>query len=249
MDVTPEIREEEIREDEDVAARRRSGLGSLWRRLLLWLLVLCALPYVLIVLYRVDFIHPVSTLMLRDLVLLRGYDRQWVSFEDISPQLVQSVMMSEDGQYCFHGGVDWVQLNAVIDDALEGEASRGASTIPMQTAKNLFLWNSRSFLRKGLEVPLAMAASTVWSKKRMMEIYLNVAEWGPGIYGVGAAAEHHFGVPASKLSARQSALLAVSLPNPIERTAGKPGRGLRRLAGVIERRARQSGGYINCLYD
>jgi len=100
-----------------------------------------------------------------------------------------------------------------------------------------------------MELPLAIAADFVWSKRRMMEIYLNVAEWGDGIYGIEAAARHHFGVSAAKLSRRQAALLAVSLPNPKERNAGKPGRGLKRLANLIERRASRSGGYITCLYD
>jgi len=218
-----------------------------WRKLVMAAIALLVLPYVLILLYVPGFVHPISTLMLRDLVLLRGYDRQWLSFDEISPHLVRSVMMSEDGQFCIHGGVDWVQMRGVIDDALEGESTRGASTIPMQTAKNLFLWNGRSFVRKGMELPLAIAADFVWSKRRMMELYLNVAEWGPGIYGAEAAAQHHFGVSAAKLSRRQAALLAVSLPNPIDRNAGKPGRGLKRLASVIERRASRSGDYIKCL--
>ncbi|WP_246299515.1 monofunctional biosynthetic peptidoglycan transglycosylase [Sinorhizobium psoraleae] len=219
------------------------------RRLVLAVLSLFVLPYVLIVFYLLDFVHPVSTLMLRDLVLLRGYDRQWVEFDDIAPVLVQSVMMSEDGQFCAHAGIDWNQMRGVVEDALDGEQTRGASTIPMQTVKNLFLWNGRSFVRKAMELPLAIAADFVWSKRRMMEIYLNVAEWGDGIYGIEAAARHHFGVSAAKLSRRQAALLAVSLPNPIDRNAGKPARGLRRLASVIERRASRSGGYITCLYD
>jgi monofunctional biosynthetic peptidoglycan transglycosylase len=212
-------------------------------------LALLILPYLLIPVYAVPFVRPVSTLMIADLLTFQGYDRQWVDFEDISPRLVQSVMMSEDGQFCAHGGVDWSQMQTVVSGALEGETTRGASTIPMQTAKNLFLWNGRSFLRKALELPLAMTADFIWSKQRMMEIYLNVAEWGPGIYGIEAAAQHHFKVPASKLSQRQSALLAVALPNPIERVAGKPGRGLQRLAGVIERRARGSGDYVKCVFD
>ncbi|MGE6784323.1 monofunctional biosynthetic peptidoglycan transglycosylase [Ensifer adhaerens] len=227
----------------------RRTLRTRRRQIVLALLGLIALPYALIVLYLVEFIHPVSTLMLRDLVLLRGYDRQWVEFENIAPVLVQSVMMSEDGQFCAHDGVDWGQMRGVVEDALEGEATRGASTIPMQTVKNLYLWNGRSFLRKGMELPLAVAADFVWSKRRMMEIYLNVAEWGDGIYGIEAAARHHFGVSAAKLSRRQAALLAVSLPNPKERNAGKPGRGLKRLANLIERRASRSGGYITCLYN
>ncbi|TCU23832.1 monofunctional biosynthetic peptidoglycan transglycosylase [Rhizobium azibense] len=218
-------------------------------RIVLGLAGLLILPYVLIFVYLIPFIHPVSTLMLHDLVLLRGYDRRWVSLDDISPVLVQSVMMSEDGQYCFHGGVDWGEMQALVADTLDGEATRGGSTIPMQTAKNLFLWNSRSFVRKALELPLAVASDLVWTKRRLMEIYLNIAEWGPGIYGIEAAARYHFKVPASKLSRRQAALLAVSLPNPIDRNASKPRRGLRTLASVIERRAQGSGDYIRCLYD
>jgi monofunctional biosynthetic peptidoglycan transglycosylase len=213
------------------------------------LLVLLLLPYGLVVLYALPFIKPVSTLMVADAATLQGYDRRWVSLDEIAPVLVQSVMMSEDGQFCFHDGVDWVQMRGVVQDALDGEPTRGASTIPMQTVKNLFLWNSRSFVRKGLEVPLAMWADLFWSKRRIMEIYLNIAEWGPGIYGIEAAAHHHFKVSAAKLSRRQAALLAVSLPNPFTRVASKPGRGMQRLASVVERRARGSGEYIRCLYD
>ncbi|WP_310219892.1 monofunctional biosynthetic peptidoglycan transglycosylase [Neorhizobium sp. 2083] len=212
-------------------------------------IALVALPYLLVFVYALPFTRPVSTLMLSELVLFRGYDRRWVSLDQISPNLVRSVMMSEDGQFCFHGGVDWNQMRGVVEDALDGEATRGASTIPMQTAKNLFLWNGRSFIRKGLELPLALGADLVWSKRRMMEIYLNIAEWGPGIYGAEAAAQYHFKVPASKLSARQAALLAVALPNPITRVASKPSRGVQRLASVVESRARGSGDYIKCIYD
>ena len=249
MDIVPESR---ANDDAAPGSRRQAALSWLKvHRVLIIRIVLAIvlLPYALILLYMLPFIHPVSTLMVADLAMLRGYDRQWVSFDQISPQLVQAVMMSEDGQFCFHGGVDWTQMQGVVADALEGESTRGASTIPMQTAKNLFLWNGRSFLRKGLELPLALAADFVWSKRRLMEIYLNVAEWGPGIYGIEAAARHHFKVPAAKLTRQQAALLAVSLPNPITRVASKPGRGLRRLGGVIERRTRSSGEYIKCLYD
>ncbi len=229
-----------------VPVRRMSIFLS---RLIKSLLVILLLPYGLILLYLVPFLHPVSTLMLADLATFQGYDRRWVSFEDIAPVLVQSVMMSEDGQFCSHNGVDWVQMRGVMQDALEGETTRGASTIPMQTAKNLFLWNGRSFVRKAMELPLALAADFVWSKKRIMEIYLNIAEWGPGIYGVEAASRYHFKVSAANLSGRQAALLAVALPNPLNRIAGKPGRGMKALAGTIEKRARGSGDYIKCLYE
>lgn len=229
--------------------RRRPVSGNLIRRIVLTAIAVVVLPYLLIFVYALPFTRPVSTLMLSELALFRGYDRRWVSLDQISPNLVRSVMMSEDGQFCFHGGVDWNQMRGVVEDALDGEATRGASTIPMQTAKNLFLWNGRSFIRKGLELPLALGADLVWSKRRMMEIYLNIAEWGPGIYGAEAAAQYHFKVPASKLSARQAALLAVALPNPITRVASKPSRGVQQLAVLVERRARGSGDYIKCIYD
>ena len=155
--------------------------------------------------------------------------------------------MSEDGKFCSHSGVDWDAINLVIDDALDGEPVRGASTISMQSVKNLYLWSSRSYVRKALEVPLALLVDTVWGKKRLLEIYLNIAEWGPGVFGIEAASRHHFGRSASRLNRRQAALLAVTLPNPIARNPRKPSRGLRRLAKVIERRARASGAYIGCL--
>lgn len=222
------------------------GVG-LFKRAIKLALALLILPYLLIVLYSLPQIRPVSTLMLWDLVTLQGYDRRWVSIEDISPNLIRAVMMSEDGQFCAHNGVDLKELQAVVASAVEGEPTRGASTIPMQTAKNLFLWNGRSFLRKALELPLAVASDFLWSKERQMEIYLNIAEWGPNIYGIEAAAQYHFKTSAAKLNRRQASLLAVSLPNPIERNAGKPGRGLQRLAGLNERRARASGAYTQCV--
>jgi monofunctional biosynthetic peptidoglycan transglycosylase len=241
-------------EEEVEVPSRRSRLGwfrrrAILRRIAFAIAALLVLPYLLIPFYALPFIHPISTLMLRDLVTFRGYDRHWVSLDQIAPVLVKSVMVSEDGQFCFHGGVDWGEMGMLVKETLGGESTRGGSTIPMQTSKNLFLWNGRSFVRKALELPLAVTSSFVWSKRRMMELYLNIAEWGPGIYGIEAAARYHFKIPASKLSARQAALLAVSLPNPIDRNASKPGPGLRQLASLIQRRAANSGDYIKCLYN
>jgi monofunctional biosynthetic peptidoglycan transglycosylase len=118
----------------------------------------------------------------------------------------------------------------------------------MQTVRNLFLWQNRSFIRKGLEIPLALYADAIWSKRRQMEIYLNIAQWGPNVFGVEAAAQHYFNRPASGLSADQAALLAVALPNPINRDPAHPSARLRALARIIDGRARQSGAYIVCLY-
>lgn len=228
--------------------KKRGLLYRLVRLVFLLALFLIIAPYLLVLLYVPSIVHPVSTLMAGETIVGRAYERQWVDFDDIAPVLVQSVMMSEDGQFCAHGGVDWNALNGVIDDALEGEGVRGASTIPMQTVKNLFLTSSRSFLRKALEVPLALWVDLIWTKRRTMEIYLNIAEWAPGVFGIEAAAQTYFGRPAAKLTGRQAALLAVTLPNPIKRNPAKPSNSLSRLAQKIEKRASQSGAYIKCLY-
>ncbi len=209
--------------------------------------LLCLTIIALLSLYRIPAVHPVSTLMVRDLVTLQGYDRQWVSIDNMAPALVNSVMMSEDGQFCSHSGIDWRELQGVVTDALDGSETRGASTIPMQAVKNLFLWNGRSYIRKGIEIPLAVLADMILGKRRMMEIYLNIVEWAPGIYGAEAAARHHFGVSASKLTTRQAAYLAVALPNPHARNPAKPGRGLQRLARVVEARAKRAGAYVGCV--
>ncbi|WP_182086932.1 monofunctional biosynthetic peptidoglycan transglycosylase [Aureimonas sp. ME7] len=212
------------------------------------LVLLVAVPLVLVPVYAIPGVRPISTLMLAEHFSFQPFEREWTPLEDISPVLVRSVMMSEDGQYCFHGGVDWNAMRTVVDQAIgDGEPSRGASTIPMQTVKNLFLWNGRSYLRKGLELPIALYADLVWSKSRTMEIYLNVAEWGNGIYGIGAASRYYFNRPASQLTARQAALLAVALPSPLTRDPTNPSAGLRRLAGTVEARARASGGYVGCI--
>jgi monofunctional glycosyltransferase len=227
------------------APRRR--IGGWVRRIVLAAVVLALIPAILTLLYALPFVRPASTLMLKDLVTLQGYDRQWVPIEDVAPALVNSIVMSEDGQFCGHRGIDWRELSAVIDDAMAGEPTRGASTIPMQTVKNLFLWQGRSFIRKLLEAPLAVYFDLVLPKKRIMEIYLNIVELGPNIYGVEAAAQHHFGRSAAKLSRRQAALLAVTLPSPATRDPANPSRGMQRLASVVERRAVKAGAYIGCL--
>lgn len=217
------------------------------RNLVIAVIVAGLVPASLGLLYRAAFVHPVSTPMLARWASLQRVDRRWIAIDDISPVLVHSVIMSEDGQFCRHRGVDWAELNAVISDALEGEKARGASTIPMQTAKNLFLWNGRSYFRKSLEIPLAIYLDGVLSKKRLMEIYLNIAEWDEGVFGVEAAAQRYFGRSAGKLSARQAALLTVTLPNPAERNPARPSAGLNRLANLIERRAAKAGGYVFCV--
>jgi monofunctional biosynthetic peptidoglycan transglycosylase len=227
---------------------RRTG-GGVWRTLgrALWRIavVLVAIPLVLVPVYR--FVPPVSTLMIFDWVTSGGaVDRRWVPLADIDPMLAAAVIMSEDGKFCSHNGVDWAELGKVLDRS--SGPNRGASTVAMQSVKNLFLWPSRSYLRKAVEMPLALYADLVWGKAREMEIYLNVVEWGPNLFGAEAAAQRYFKVSARTLSLSQAALMVAALPNPSVRNPGKPSAGLRSLARTIAARARASGAYIDCLY-
>jgi monofunctional glycosyltransferase len=217
------------------------------RYLLLILLALVLLPYVLTPLYRTG--HPVSTLMAWRRLTGAPMSRQWIDFSAISPALPRSVVGSEDARFCSHHGIDWDALQDAIDDAEEGEAKRGGSTITQQVAKNLFLWPGRSVIRKGLEIPLALWVDFVLPKQRILEIYLNIAELGPsGQFGAEAGAMYAFGRPASSLSAREAALLAAILPNPVKRSARSPGPGVRRLAGTYMARA-QSSGLQHCWHE
>ncbi|MCC2111601.1 MAG: monofunctional biosynthetic peptidoglycan transglycosylase [Hyphomicrobiales bacterium] len=228
------------------AARGRgSGLRRLGRVVLRLAVVLVLIPVVLVPVY--SFVPPVSTLMVADWLRLRPVDRRWVPLSEISENAVAAVVMSEDGKFCAHYGVDWDVLFTVIDKAAEGERTRGASTISMQTVKNLFLWSSRSYLRKALEIPLALYADLIWPKARMIEIYLNVAEFGPGIYGIEAAAQRYYGRSASKLSRRQAARLAAALPDPLTRNPKSAGRATGGIARIIEKRMTGAGAYIACI--
>jgi monofunctional glycosyltransferase len=178
-------------------------------------------------------VPPVSTLMVARWATLRGADRSYRPLSEISPTLPAAAIASEDARFCQHGGVDWAALGEVLDEADEGGPSRGASTIPMQVAKNLFLWPSRSVVRKALEIPIALYIDTIWTKRRMIEVYLNIAEWGEGVFGAEAAARRHFGKPASDLSRREAALLVAVLPNPIARDPRRPSRLVSGKAGRI----------------
>jgi monofunctional biosynthetic peptidoglycan transglycosylase len=191
---------------------------------------------------------PTSAVMLVQQVGGRSVDQRWVPLERISPNLIRAVIISEDGQFCRHRGIDLKELEAELQRAERaGDGLRGASTISMQVSKNLLLWSGRSYLRKGLELMLTVVMEVIWPKQRILEVYLNIAEWGPGIFGAEAAARRHFGKPASLLSPREAALLAAALPNPIERVAGRPGPGTRRLAALIEGRARGIGDRAACI--
>ena len=166
----------------------------------------------------------------------RSVDRDWVELAAISPALPAAVIASEDARFCQHGGVDWAALNEVLEDAEEGGPSRGASTVSMQVAKNVFLWPGRSYLRKALEIPLALLLDLAWGKQRTIEIYLNVAEWGDGVFGAEAAARRHFRKSARDLTRGEAALLASALPNPIRRNPSRPSARQRATAATVAAR-------------
>jgi monofunctional biosynthetic peptidoglycan transglycosylase len=200
------------------------------RRIAVAAIVCAALPLVLLPLYM--FVNPpVTTVMLLKAIGGNGIDKTWTDIDQISPNLVRAVMTSEDQRFCVHHGIDWVEVENALDD--EDGRFRGASTITMQTMKNLFLWTGRNWIRKAMEAPLALYGELFLSKRRIMELYLNIVEWDEGVYGAEAAAEHYFHEPASRLSASQSALLAAVLPSPATRDAAKPGRGTSRIAHRI----------------
>src|SRR3984885_10706279 len=210
------------------------------RNLLLTLLVIVLavllLPYLLAPLYRIG--HPVSALMAWRYLRGAPVSRQWVDLAMMAPAMPRSVVASEDAKFCSHRGVDWGALREVIDDAEDGEPSRGGSTITQQVAKNLFLWPGRSVVRKALELPLALWIDLVLPKPRILEIYLNIAELGPsGQFGAQAGSLYAFGHGASMLTPREAGLLAAILPNPRLRSARNPGPGIRRLAGIYVVRA------------
>lgn len=209
---------------------------------------LAAWPVVLTLIYTI-VPPPVSNMMLLRLFSGNGLSKDWVSLDEMSPWLAKAVITSEDARFCEHYGVDWVEFQGVVEDAFDDDEGpiRGASTIPMQTAKNLFLWDGRFIVRKGLELPLALWMDLVWSKRRMIEIYLNIVEWAPGVYGAEAAAQFHFKKSAAKLSRREAALLSAVLPNPIKRKAGKPSKRVQAIANRILIRLNGMGPYLTCL--
>src|SRR6185437_324820 len=232
-----------------IAARDLLRLPRL-RRLLraagLIALVLILVPYVITPFYAV--LRPVSTVMLWRSISGARVQRYYVPLSRISPSLALAVIVAEDGRFCSHHGVDFAEIRDALADADDLDDLRGGSTITQQVAKNLFLWPGRSWVRKVLEFPLALWIDLVLSKRRILEIYLNIAEWGPnGEFGVEAGSRYAFGKPARELSRYQAALLAAALPNPVTRNTHAPGPGLRRLAGLYVRRSEHSAGAANCL--
>ena len=181
---------------------------------------------------------PLTPLMLRNAPRF-GVTKQWVDLDRISPALVRAVIAAEDAQFPVHHGIDWEAIRRAREfNARHGdEPRRGGSTITMQCARNVFLWQGKSYVRKALEVAIAYAIELAWGKRRVLEVYLNVIEWGPGVYGAEAAARTNFRVPAADVDRWQAALLAAALPNPLRWVPSSPTRYLLARARLIERRA------------
>lgn len=182
---------------------------------------------------------PTTFLMVSRAIEGEGLSYRWRSLDDISPRLVEAVIASEDSTFCAHRGFDMKAIEKALKanaraEKRGGTRIRGGSTISQQTAKNVFLWPGRDWIRKGLEAGYTVLIETVWGKRRIMEMYLNVAEMGPGVFGAQAAARHWFGKDADELTAREAARLAAILPSPRRYNAGKPGPYVRRRAARVQ---------------
>ncbi len=217
------------------------------RRLFRWIrhavIAYCTIVIGLTILYLM--VPPVSTLMAWRWVTGSEVSRQFVPLEETSIHVVSSVIVAEDSRFCEHHGVDWQAMGDVIDGMADGERPRGASTLSMQVVKNLFLWPQRSYIRKVIELPLALMLDLVWSKRQMLEVYLNIAELGDGIFGIDAAAMHYFGKSATTLTRREAAMLAASLPGPLIRNPDKQTSFFREQTNRILTRSRMAD--TNCL--
>ena len=160
---------------------------------------------------------------------LGGVKQEWADWEEIAPVMGRSVVAAEDANFCLHWGFDMRAIRLAIDEG----ANRGASTLSQQVAKNVFLWHGRNYTRKAMEALITPVMELFWSKRRILEVYLNVAEFDDGVFGVKAAAAHYFAVEPADLTPVQAARLAAVLPDPKDRNAGKPSASLRKRAGSI----------------
>jgi monofunctional biosynthetic peptidoglycan transglycosylase len=183
---------------------------------------------------------PITATMLIGLFEHRaGLQHRSVSLNNISPLLQRAVIASEDGRFCAHNGIDFDAVGDAVADYEESGKMRGASTVSMQVARNVFLWTGGGVVRKVLEAPLALALDAFWPKRRILEIYFNIAEWGPGIFGAEAAAQYYFHKPAAALSSVEAARLAAVLPNPIRWNPARPTPYIEHRRGVIQTRMLQ----------
>jgi len=227
--------------------RKLAAFFRFLRRTLLW--TVCIVLAVLvggILLYRV-VPPPVTPLMVIRLFEGEGLSKDWTPLERLSPHIARSVVALEDNLFCEHNGFDWDSLKAAVAAYGSGESAGGASTITMQTAKNLFLWPRRQVVRKLVEIPIAGLIELLWDKPRIIEVYLNIAEWGPGIYGAEAAAQTYFDKPAAKITPWEAALMASVLPNPRDWSPTKGSGYINERAGSARTRIRQLGPLLDCL--
>lgn len=225
---------------------QRRRRGRLKHLLLLVALLVIAAPPAMILVFRV-LPPPATPLMLIRLAQGQPLHQDWVAYPAIAPALAEAVIAAEDNLFCRQVlGFDFKALGEQVTAWREGERPRGASTITMQLAKNLFLWPGRDPVRKLLEAWLTPQIALLWPKRRVLEVYLNVVEFGPGIYGAEAAARAFFGKPAARLSGREAAQLAAVLPNPLEWSVARPGPNLRRRVALIERRVPQIRPLLEC---
>jgi monofunctional glycosyltransferase len=228
--------------------RRGGGLVRLLRWIVAIPLVVLVLWLLLILLYRwVE--PPITPLMLLRLADGAGIDHRPVRLDHIAPALEKAVIAAEDNRFCQHHGIDWQAVDSAIDEYhAEGGRLRGASTITMQTARNLFLWPGGGFIRKGVEAGLALTIDALWPKRRIIEVYLNAIEWGSGSYGAEAAAQLYFKTSAARLSRSQAALLAAVLPNPRRWSPARPTGYIAERAALIEQRMDSlEGTFYDCL--
>jgi len=210
-----------------------SQIKTRGRPVLMALLILAMLPIGAVIIHR--FVPPPTTLlMVRQAMAGDGLNYKWRRLDDISPRLVEAVIAAEDARFCEHRGFDFAAIEKALDNNARGRKMRGGSTISQQTAKNVFLWPGRDWIRKGLETGYTVLIETLWGKRRIMEVYLNVAEWAPGVYGAEAAARHWYGKSAADLSAREAARLAAILPSPRRYKAASPGPYVRRRASRVQ---------------
>ncbi len=201
-------------------ARKRPGL--LAKLFTLALLIGVGLPLLVVLIYRFGPV-PITPLMVSRAIEGRGIDHRWKPLNQISPNLVRAVVAAEDSHFCEHMGFDIEAMQKAFANNQKGGRVRGGSTIRQQTATNICLWEGRSYLRKGLEAYFTVLIEAGWGKRRIMEVYLNSIEWGPGIYGAEAAAQRIFKKPARNLTVTQAARLAAILPSPLKWKAARPG--------------------------
>ena len=207
------------------------------RKILRWTIItvvtFITLSVLWVIVYRIVPVPGTPLMLIRNITEDIPVKHKWTPIEDITPYMQLAVIASEDSYFMQHNGFDWEQIEKAQSDAKKGKKLRGASTISQQTAKNVFLWNGRSWIRKGLEAYFTVLIETFWNKERIMEVYLNSIEMGEGLYGIAAVAETNFKKTPDKLTRKECALIAATLPNPRKFSSKKPSRYMRKRQAAI----------------